>query len=240
MSLILTRPLVFFDLETTWTKVEQDRIIEISILKLFSDNKKEIYTYRTNPTIPIPQEATAVHHIKDEDIVNEKTFEQLAPTIIEILRYSDFVGYNIHNFDLSLLRYEFLRANINFPIDYISVIDPNVIFFKKEPRDLSAAYKFFCNDNLEDAHSAEADIIATKKIFLAQIEHYGDIGNDVKQLAKYSIPKFKRADISGKFIYNDGNEVLFNFGKNKGKKLIDQSDYARWMLNSNFSEDIKK
>lgn len=240
MSLTLTRPLVFFDTETTGVDSANDRIIEISLLKLFPDGKEEIKTFRINPGIPIPAEATAVHGIKDEDVKDKPSFAQLAPTLLEILKDSDLCGYNLLKFDFPLLRMEFSRNNIEFNPIGINLIDPFSIFKKNEPRDLTAALKFYCKEDLTNAHSAEADIIATKKILLAQIKKYDDVPGTVLELSAYSTEGQKRnADITGKLLYNEQNEIVFGFGKNKGKKITDDPDYAKWMLSTDFPEDTK-
>ena len=240
MPLTLTRPLVFFDTETTGVDAANDRIIEISLLKLFPDSKEEIKTFLINPGIPIPTEATAVHGIKDEDVKDKPSFAQLAPTLLEILKDSDLCGYNLLKFDYPLLRMEFSRNNIAFNTLGINLIDPMRIFMKNEPRDLTAALKFYCNEELTDAHSAEADIIATKKILLAQIQKYNEVPGSVAELSAYSIEGQKRnADITGKLIYNEQNEIVFGFGKNKGKKITEDPDYAKWMLSTDFPEDTK-
>lgn len=240
MPLTLTRPLVFFDTETTGVDAAKDRIIEISLLKLFSDCKEEIKTFRINPGIPIPAEATAVHGIKDEDVKDKPSFAEIAPTLLDILKDSDLCGYNLLKFDFPLLRMEFSRNNIEYNTIGINLIDPMRIFMKNEPRDLTAALKFYCNEDLTDAHSAEADIIATKKILLAQISKYNDVPKTVTELSAYSIEGQKIiADITGKLIYNEQNEIVYGFGKNKGKKITDDPDYANWMLSTDFPEDTK-
>ena len=240
MPLTLTRPLVFFDLETTGTNTQTDRIIEISLVKLFPDGQEEIYTSRVKPGIPIPAEATAVHGISDADVANSPTFSQIAPEITNRIAGSDLCGYNIVRFDFPLLRMEYYRNNIAFDIDGINLVDPMKIFMMKEPRDLTAALQFYCNRNLEDAHSAEADTIATKDILLAQLGHYEDLPNTVAGLSALTAPATGRtADIGGKLIYNDQNEIVFNFGKHKNQRVIDNPDYANWMLGSDFPEDTK-
>ncbi len=239
MRLNLKRPLVFFDLETTGTKVDEDRIVEISLLKLFPDGKEEVTTLLVNPTIPISPEASAIHGISDADVADKPTFKQLASQILDILKDSDLSGYNIHQFDLPLIRYEFLRIGIDFQIDDLNVVDPMMIYFKKEPRSLSAAFKYYCNQELVDAHSAEADIKATKDILLAQIERYNDVGDTVSNLADYSAPRFKSADLSRRLAYNDKDELIFNFGKYKGEPVKAHIDYAEWMLEKDFPEDTK-
>lgn len=240
MPLTLSRPLVFFDLETTGIDIANDRIVEISLVKLFPDDKEEINTFLVNPGILIPAEATSVHGITNEDVKDKPTFSQLAPILLGILSNSDLCGYNLIKFDFPLLRMEFARNHIDFNIIGVNIIDPMRIFMKNEPRDLSAALKFYCNENLEDAHSAEADTIAAKKILLAQIEKYADVPSTVSELSAYSLEGTKRsADISGKLVYNENNEIVFAFGKNKGRKIVDERDYAQWMLDSDFPTDTK-
>ena len=235
MPLTLTRPLVIFDLETTGVSVQNDRIIEISLVKLFEDGREEIYTTRVNPGIPIPAEATAVHHITNEDVAGSPTFAQLANEIINRITGSDLCGYNLIRFDFPLLRMEFFRNNIEFNIDGINLVDPMKIFMMREPRDLSAALQFYCNRNLEDAHSAEADTIATKDILKAQIDHYDDLPNTIEELSVISMQNSPRyADITGKLIYNDNNEICFNFGGHKGELVSVNRNYVNWMLNANF------
>ena len=240
MPLELNRPLVFFDLETTGTDIANDRIVEISLVKLFPDNHEEVNTFRVNPGIPIPAEATAVHGIKDEDVKDKPTFSKLAEILLGILSNSDLCGYNLIKFDFPLLRMEFARNNIEFNTKGVNLIDPMRIFMKNEPRDLTAALKFYCNEDLEQAHSAEADTIAAKKILLAQIEKYEGVPGSVAELSAYSTEGQKHfADITGKLIYNEQNEIIFGFGKNKGKKITDDPDYAKWMLSTDFPEDTK-
>ena len=240
MSLRLNRPLIFFDLETTGTDIANDRIVEISLLKLFPDNREGLETFRINPGIPIPAEATAVHGISDEDVKDKPSFSALSEILLGILSNSDLCGYNLLKFDFPLLRMEFSRNNIPFDTLGVKLIDPMRIFMKNEPRDLTAALQFYCSETLEDAHSAEADTIATKKILLAQIQKYDDVPNSVSELSAYSIEGQKRnADITGKLIYNDADDIVYAFGKNKGKKIIDDPDYAKWVLNSDFPEDTK-
>ena len=240
MPLILTRPLVFFDLETTGTDVANDRIIEISFIKLHPDNHEEVNTFRVNPGIPIPPEATAIHGIKDDDVKDKPTFAELSKILLGILSNSDLCGYNLLKFDFPLLRMEFARNNIEFDTIGINLIDPMLIFMKNEPRDLSAALQFYCGENLKDAHSAEADTIASKKILLAQIEKYEDVPDSVPELSAYSTEGQKRyVDITGKLSYNENNEIVFSFGKHKGERVIDNADYAGWVLTSDFPEDTK-
>jgi len=240
MSLTLTRPLIFLDLETTGTDTANDRIVEISLVKLYPDKREEINTFRINPGIPIPAEASAIHGITDEDVKDKPTFTELAEILLGILSNSDLCGYNLIKFDFPLLRMEFARNNIGFNILGVNLIDPMRIFMKNEPRDLNAALQFYCNETLVKAHSAEADTIAAKKILLAQIEKYEDVPGTVSALSAYCAEEQKRnADITGKLVYNENNEIVFGFGKHKGQRVIDNADYGGWMLGSDFAEDTK-
>lgn len=238
MPLTLTRPLVFFDLETTGTDVSNDRIVEISIVKLFVDGHEEIFTQRINPGMHISEGATAVHGITDADVADCPSFAAIANEILNRITNFDLCGYNLIRFDFPLLRMEFFRNNIDFNIDGINLIDPMKIFMMKEPRNLTAALQFYCNRNLEDAHSAEADTIATKDVLLAQIERYDDVPNTVTELSALSLQGVTRfADITGKLIYNENNEIIFNFGAHRGQRVIDNHDYVIWMIGANFPAD---
>ena len=242
MPLTLARPIVFFDLETTGTDVQNDRIVQISLLKLHPANKEEILTLLVNPGIPIPAEASVVHGITDDDVKDEPNFQARSQEIFNFLNGCDISGFNIHKFDLPLLRFEFNRVGINYQIADIKVLDPMVIFMKKEPRDLTAAYRFYCNQELEGAHDAENDIRATKDIFLAQIERYDDIGENLEEIAAFSTYNPNRpADITGKLLYNEEGNLIFNFGKHSGALVTDHLDYARWMVEKgSFAEDTKE
>lgn len=241
MPLKLLRPLVFFDLETTGTSTQDDRIVEISIVKLFPDMKETVDTIRVNPEMAIPAEATQVHGISDKDVENCPKFREIAPQILKLIMDSDLCGYNMIRFDLPLLRMEFLRCGVEFNIEGIRLIDPMRIFMRKEPRDLTSALLFYCNENMENAHSAEADTLATKKILLSQLERYTDLPQNIEELAQVlSQGEVRYADINGKLVYNEQGELVFNFGKHRNKKVADYLDYARWMLSSDFPEDTKQ
>lgn len=249
MKLKLERPLVFFDLETTGIDVTTDRIVEISLLKLFPDGTEKITTLLVNPGVSIPAGASKVHGIFDMMVANEPSFRELTGTILEIFEGSDISGYNILNYDLPLIRQEFRRCGIEFPPAGTIAIDPYQIYVKKVPRDpanpsetrnLISAYTFYCGKSLQNAHSAEADIIATKEVFLSQIEQYPDIGNTLAAISKFlGMGTTRNADISGKLIYDDNDDVLFNFGRHAGKKVKNERSYAEWMLKSDFPEDTK-
>lgn len=239
----LHKPICFFDLETTGINVGSDRIVEISILKAFPNGNKESKTLRVNPQIPISKEATAVHGISNEDVANEPTFKELAPQIWEMLKDSDLAGYNSNRFDIPLLAEEFLRNDFDFDLEKHRLVDVQVIFFKKEPRDLTSAYKFYCNKTLENAHSAAADVEATYEIFKAQVEKYDDLENDIKFLSEYSSQR-KTADLAGMIGIDDKGNEVFNFGKYKGqtvKSVFDKDQgYYSWIQNADFPLYTKK
>lgn len=243
MKIQIHKPIVFFDLETTGVNVSTDRIVELSIVKVFPNGNELRKSYRINPEMPIPEQSTAIHHITNEDVANCPTFKQLAKDILQIFVDADIAGYNSNKFDVPLLAEEFIRAGVDFDLKKRNFIDVMSIFMKKEPRTLLAAYKFYCNANLENAHSASADTEATYEVFKAQLERYDDIGKDINEIAKFSTYN-TNADFMGRFIYDDQQNVLINFGKHKGKKLIDvfKTDpaYYSWMMNGDFPLYTKK
>lgn len=237
MKLNLKNPIVFFDLETTGINVASDRIVEISYLKVFPDGKEESKTYRVNPTIPIPKQASDIHGILDEDVKDKPTFAELAKSIAKDMEGCDLGGYNSNKFDIPLLAEEMIRAEVEVDFKKRKFIDVQVIFLKKEPRTLGAAYQFFCNKELTDAHSAEADTRATYEILQAQLDRYSDLENDIDKLSDFSSHN-KNADFAGRIIYNENGEECFNFGKYKGKKVVDVFEkdpgYYGWMINNDF------
>lgn len=243
MNLNLTKPIIFFDLETTGVYIATDRIVEISILKIFPNGNKESNTWLVNPEIEIPAEATAVHGITNEKVVMEPTFKELAPTINKMIADCDLAGFNSNRFDIPLLAEELMRAGIDFDMNNRKAIDVQVIFHKKEQRTLSAGYQFYCGKNLEDAHSAEADTNATYEILLAQLEKYDDIGNTVEALSDFSSHR-DRADFAGFILYNEQGKEIFSFGKYKGRTveevLIENPGYHAWMQNADFPLYTKK
>lgn len=243
MNLKLTKPIVFFDLETTGINIGVDRIVEISILKVFPNGNKESKTWLVNPTIPIPKQSSDIHGITDDKVKNEPTFKELSKQIYQIIKGCDLAGFNSNRFDIPLLAEEMLRAEVDFDLDDVKFVDVQTIFHKKEQRTLSAGYKFYCGKDLEGAHSAEADTMATYEILLAQIEKYDDIGTDVAALSAYSSHQ-KRADFAGFIQFNDKNEEIFTFGKYKNRKVLDVLDenpgYYNWIMNADFPLYTKK
>ena len=243
MELKLTKPIVFFDLETTGINIGKDRIVEISLLKIFPNGNKESKTWLVNPEIEIPKEVSAIHGITNEKVVTEPTYKELAETINTMISDSDLAGFNSNRFDIPLLAEEFLRVGIDFDMNTRKAIDVQVIFHKKEQRTLSAGYKFYCDKILEDAHSAEADTNATYEILKAQIERYDDIENSVAALSAYSTHS-KRADFAGFILFNDKEEEIFSFGKYKGRTVEDvfkeNPGYNAWIQNADFPLYTKK
>jgi DNA polymerase-3 subunit epsilon len=243
MQLNLHRPICFFDLETTGTNISKDRIVEISILKVFPSGEEKSYTYRINPTVPIPAETTAVHGITDEMVANEPTFKEKASEINQIIKDSDLAGYNSNRFDIPLLAEEMLRAGIDFEMGNRNAIDVQNIFHKMEQRTLVAAYKFYCDKDLTDAHSAEADTMATYEVLKGQLERYGTLENNMKFLAEFSTRR-KPVDFAGMLAYNEDGEECFNFGKHKGKRVVDvlrdEPGYYSWIQNADFPLYTKK
>ena len=188
-TLQLKRPLICFDLETTGVNTRHDRIVEISVVKTEVDGTRSVKTRRLNPTIPIPEGASAVHGIYDADVANEPTFRHVARSLFALFSGSDLVGYNVKNFDLPLLKAEFARANIDFPEADVRVVDPLVIFKTFERRDLQAAYAFYCDKTLENAHSAEADAVATMEILQEQVQRYEALPDTVDGLHDVCHPR---------------------------------------------------
>lgn len=242
-KLSLRRPLAFIDLETTGVNVGSDRIVEISILKLLPGGNKEMRTWRVNPTIPIPKQSTDIHGITDEDVKDAPTFSELAHAIAQFIDNCDFAGYNSNKFDVPLLAEEFLRAGLDFDMRNRKLIDVQNIFHQMEQRTLVAAYRFYCNKELENAHSAEADIIATQEILEAQIERYKELKNDVNFLHDFSA-RNNCVDLAGRIVYNDKGEEVFNFGKHKDKKVTEvfrtEPSYYQWMMDGDFPLYTKK
>ncbi len=243
MELKLNKPICFFDLETTGIDVAKDRIVEIAILKVFPNGNKESKTWLVNPTIPIPPQVTAIHGISNEKIANEPTFKQLASQIYTMIKDSDLAGYNSDRFDIPLLAEELLRAGVDFDMKNRVSVDVQTIFHKKEERTLSAALKFYCGQNLENAHSAESDTMATYEIMKAQLDRYPELENDTKWLSEFTTRK-KIADFAGMIAFdNEGNEI-FTFGKHKGVKvesiLESEPGYFSWIQNADFPLYTKK
>lgn len=242
-KLNLSKPLCFFDLETTGVNVSKDRIVEISILKVYPDGEKESRTWLVNPERPIPPETTAIHGISDKDVADKPTFSKLAPKIQEMLKDADVAGFNSNRFDIPLLAEELLRAGLDIDLKKSRPIDVQVIFHKKEPRNLTAAYKFYCNQDLTDAHSAEADTHATYEILKAQIAKYEDLGESVKELSEYS-QHYQNADFAGFIGFDDEGNEVFKFGKYKNQKVTEVFDkdkgYFGWIQNADFPLYTKK
>jgi len=255
MFLKLRNPLICFDLETTGINISKDKIIEIAAIKINPDGTRAEKVHRVNPEIPIPKEASLIHGIYDEDIKNEPTFKQLAKELAQFFEGSDLAGFNILKFDVPLLAEEFLRVGVDFEISNKKLLDAQRIFHMMEKRNLSAAYHFYCNKSLVDAHSALADTLATIDVFDEQIRRYenqevidlkgkkvGIIENDMGKI--HNLTNRNMVDLAGRMVFNDEGEEIFNFGKHKGKKVIEvlssEPSYYDWILKNDFSLDTKR
>jgi DNA polymerase-3 subunit epsilon len=250
MKLNLKRPLAFFDLEATGTNIGADRIVEVSVIKLFPDGMEEVKTFRVNPRMPIPLESSLIHGIYDEHIKDEPEFKAIAQTLAEFIGDSDLAGYNSNKFDIPMLMEEFLRADVSFDLNNRHFVDVQNIFHQMEQRTLKAAYQFYCDKQIINAHSAEADTRATMEVLLAQIERYEKIEwedkkgnrsfpvvNDVEGLHKFTNLS-RPVDFAGRMVFNDQGQETFNFGKHKGKSVEEvfriEPSYYSWMMQGDF------
>jgi DNA polymerase-3 subunit epsilon len=256
MQLNLKRPIAFFDLETTGVNVASDRIVELGIVKISPDGTKESKVKRINPGIAIPLESSLIHGIYDADVANEPTFKAIARSLAEFLKDCDLGGYNSNKFDIPVLMEEFLRAEVEFSLEGRNCVDVQNIFHQMEQRTLKAAYKFYCQKDLINAHNALADIEATYEVFLAQIEKYKDVEftdkagnksipvvNDMKALGDFT-KMTRNVDLAGRIVYNDKGVEVFNFGKHTGKPVLEvlrqEPSYYAWMQQGDFPLYTKK
>ncbi len=244
MKLNLKNPIVFLDLETTGVDPAKDRIVEISLVKVFPDGTKEVKTRRINPEMPIPPEATAVHGITDEDVKDCPRFREIAKSLAAYIEGCDFGGFNSNKFDIPVLAEEFLRAGVDIDLKKRKMVDVQNIFHKMEQRTLVAAYKFYCNKDLENAHSAEADTLATYEVLMAQLDRYqGELKNDIDFLSDFS-SRSQFVDYAGRIVYDDKGVEVFNFGKHKGRSVAEvfreEPSYYSWMMNGDFPKYTQK
>lgn len=243
MNLKLSKPIVFFDLETTGVNIATDKIVEISILKVFPNGNKESKTWLVNPEMEIPKESSEIHGITNEKVVTEPTFKELAQKVNEMVAGCDLAGFNSNRFDIPLLAEELMRAGIDFDMKNRKAIDVQVIFHKKEQRTLGAGYQFYCGKELEGAHGAEADTNATYEILLAQLDKYPDLENSVDALSEFSTHG-ERADFAGFILMNEEKQEIFSFGKYKGRTVeevfIENPGYNNWIQNADFPLYTKK
>ncbi|MDE6415986.1 MAG: 3'-5' exonuclease [Duncaniella sp.] len=242
MELNLKKPIIFFDLETTGTNITSDRIVEISLIKVMPNGEEIERTRRINPTIPIPAEATAVHHITDADVANEPTFKQVARSLAELFAGCDIAGFNSNRFDVPMLDEEFRRAGVKFDFSKARFVDVQTIFHKKEQRTMVSAYRFYCDKDLEAAHSANADTRATYEVLKAQLDRYSDLPNDVDALSDYSSQN-NNVDLIGRLVYNEKRQPVINFGKYRGRLaeevLRRDPGYYSWILQGDFPQNTK-
>ena len=242
MKLKLSRPIIFFDLETTGTNIQTDRIVEISLVKLMPNGSFTSKTRRINPEMPILAEASAIHHITDEDVAGEPTFRQIAASLASQLSGCDIAGFNSNRFDIPLLDQEFHRAGMDFDFSKAKFIDVQTIYHKKEPRTLIAAYRYYCGKDLTEAHSALADTTATMEVLLAQLEKYDDLPCEVGPLSEYACNN-RNVDLMGRLVFDDQGREIINFGKYKGKLaeevLSRDPGYYSWIMGGDFAQNTK-
>jgi DNA polymerase-3 subunit epsilon len=256
MTLNLTKPISFFDLETTGININKDRIVEICVHKINPDQSSQTNTYRVNPTIPIPLEASMVHGIYDKDVKGSPTFKEIAGELNAFIGNSDLAGYNSNKFDVPILVEEFLRADVDFEMKTRRLVDVQNIFHQMEQRTLVAAYKFYCNKKLDGAHGAEVDTLATYEVLLAQLERYKDVPfedrfgkisfpvvNDIDALSTFTTQQ-KFVDFAGTMVFNDKGQEVFNIGKHKGRLVSEvfeyEPSYYAWMMDADFSLSTKR
>lgn len=242
MKLNLERPLIIFDLETTGLNIFRDRIIEISYIKLFPDGSSLTEKRRVNPGINIPQDSVQVHHITNEDVVDCPSFREIADELIELFEDCDLSGYNCMKFDIPMLMEEFCRVGRNFSLIGRNIVDVQNIFYKKEPRTLSAAYQFYCGKEHPGEHDSLEDTKVTLEVLEAQLDKYEDIENNIESLAEVSAFS-KNMDLAGRFVKNDRGEAVVNFGKHKGRLLKEvfqrEPSFYNWIMQGEFAKDTK-
>jgi DNA polymerase-3 subunit epsilon len=243
MNISLTRPVVFLDIESTGLNIGTDRIVELALLKVDLAGEKTVKTYRVNPEMPIPEEAMRIHGITDADVADAPTFARIAGEVANLIKGCDLGGYNSDKFDIPMLAEEFARANYDIDLKENKFIDVQAIFFLKEPRNLAAAYKFYCSKELVAAHSATADVEATWEILQAQLDRYPDLNRTVDGLS--SLGQANRfVDFAGRIVFDDAGEEIFNFGRYKGQKVIDvfkrDRGYYNWMMDGDFPAYTKR
>lgn len=243
MKLNIKKPICFFDLETTGINISKDRIVEIAILKVFPNGKEENHRWIVNPEMHIPKEVSAIHGITNEMVADKPTFKAIAKDVHQLIKDSDLGGFNSNRFDIPLLAEEMLRAEVDFDMKNRVAIDVQTIYHKMEQRTLTAAYKFYCDKDLTNAHSAEADTNATYEVLKAQVEKYDELENDAKFLAEFSSRK-QFADFAGFIAFDKDGDECFSFGKHKNKKVLEilekEPGYFGWLLNADFPLYTKK
>jgi len=243
MALQLARPIAFFDLETTGVNLSTDRIIEVAIIKILPDGTRQVKRKLLNPGIPIPPETTAIHGITDEMVKDAPSFKQCGNELKQFIENCDMGGYNSNRFDIPILMEEFLRAGMEVDLSNCRMVDVQHIFYKMEPRTLTAAYKYYCDKELVNAHSAEADVNATIDVFLSQIKRYPQMGDTLDSILAI-IGEDKVVDYARRFIFDEKGVEVFNFGKHKGRPVVDvlksEPQYYDWMMRGDFPLHTKQ
>ncbi|MGD9874844.1 MAG: exonuclease domain-containing protein [Kiritimatiellia bacterium] len=244
MKLQISRPIAFFDIESTGINTLQDRVIDLAVVKLMPDGSRETFSWRLNPGMPIPRSSTAIHGITDADVVNSPSFRDKAAEILAFFDGCDLAGFNVLGYDIPLLQEEFKRVNMVFDMTGRNIVDGARIFHQKERRTLTAALKFYCNDEHTNAHGALADVEATIRVVEGQLDRYDDLPGSIEELSAFCNPRNPNAiDAQGKIVWNDDNEAAINFGKNQGQTLRalvrNDAGFLQWILKKDFAEDTK-
>lgn len=239
MDLQLDKPLVFFDLETTGVSVTKDRIVELYALRINVDGSRDEKLQRFNPGMPIPAGASAVHGIYDNDVADAPTFVALSADLAAFFEGCDLAGYNALRFDIPLLAEEFIRAGITQPFQHARFVDPMVIFHRMVPRTLSGALRYYRNEELENAHTAKADVLATVKVLESQLKVHDELPNSTEAIHHFVMNGREIVDYAGYFIKDMSGDVVFNFGKHKGKPIASEPGYLKWMLEGDFAQHTK-
>jgi DNA polymerase-3 subunit epsilon len=243
INIELNKPIVFLDIESTGLNIGTDRIVELALLKVNEGGEKIVRNYRINPEMPIPPEVSKIHGITDEEVADAPTFKMVAGEVAALIKGCDLGGYNSDKFDIPILAEEFARVGFDIDLKENRFVDVQAIFFLKEPRNLAAAYKFYCNKELQNAHSALADVEATWEILQSQLERYTDLGRSVEALSALGQSN-RFADFAGRIVYDENGDEVFNFGKFKGKKVLDvfarEKSYYSWMMDGDFPAYTKK
>jgi DNA polymerase-3 subunit epsilon len=243
MQLQLKRPLIIFDIESTGISIQTDKIIELAFIKIYPNGNQESQVMRFNPGIPIPAQASDIHGIYDVDVADKPTFGEKAHEIAKAFEGCDFGGFNSNKFDFPMLVEEFLRCGVAFETKDRKFVDVQRIFHQMEQRNLSAAYRFYCDKELVDAHTAMADVSATYDVLLAQLDRYPELKNDIDFLHSFS-GQSRNVDLAGRIVLDNQNNIVFNFGKHRGKRVLDifkvEPSYYKWMMDGDFSLDTKR
>lgn len=240
MNVQMSKPIIFFDIETTGLDISKDRIVEIYAKRIFPNQAEDEFYSKVNPEIHVPQQAVKVHGLSNDVLKNEPTFQQIGQKLFDFFQNCDVGGYNIIRFDVPFLIEEFLRNDFENPLEDANFADSMLIFHKMMPRNLAGALHYYTGEKLENAHSAKADVLATIEIFNSQLHRHSELPSNVKEIEKFSMNGRSVIDFGGYFVKDQSGDIVFNFGKYRNKKALDHTDYLDWMLNNDFPIQTKQ